>query len=131
MRIRIAATSPKNWTHSRVSFWNVKTIDEFEELFVRDEMLIINELRVVISNFVKHNKYIATFNVEHVEMEPELEGEGMCPYRYTHLLMLEALGKHKAPDGRRSFHNIKIAHIPDDYDPLKNPNAEYLRRAGQ
>ena len=128
MKIRIATTMPIQPFRDD-PIWNARTIDEFVELFVRGNMLIIGELQVQISNFTKHNEYIATFNVEHVEMEPDIKDAGMCPYRYTHLEMLLALDAYNAPPNRRSRHNIKISHIPDDYNPLKNPRAEAARRS--
>ena len=107
MKIRIAVTSPIRPFRDHPT-WNVRNIDEFVSLFVRGDKLVIGELQVQISNFTKHNEYIATFNVEHVEMEQDLKDEGMCSYRYVHLRMWESLGSHNAPSDRWSRHNIKV-----------------------
>ena len=45
-----------------VSIWNVSGIDEFVERFVHDGNLLINEYRLPISNFVKHDEQTATFD---------------------------------------------------------------------
>jgi len=64
MKIRIATTT------LRVSYkpihgiviWNVMTIAEFSERFVRGNQLVIGELRLPIIDFVQHNEYIATLD---------------------------------------------------------------------
>ena len=114
MKIRIATTSPRNYTCPGITIWNVGSINEFVDRFVREGQLVIgnpNSLGVTmpIRNFVTHNKYIATFETE-------------CPLEDC-IYILAALCEVDAPDDRAAFHNIKVDAIPDDYDPLKNPIA--------
>ena len=121
MRIRIATTSPRNEVPGFTT-WNVRSVDEFVERFVRDGMLVIGNpaslgITMPIRNFVAHNKYIATFDTA-------------CPLEDC-IFILGALCEVDVPNAGAAFHNINVDAIPDDYDPLKNPNAEYLRRAGQ
>ena len=55
MKIRIATTMPIQPFRDD-PIWNARTIDEFVELFVRENMLIIGDLQIQISNFVKHSE---------------------------------------------------------------------------
>ena len=119
MKIRIATTSPRNYTCPGITIWNVRSIDEFVDRFVREDQLVIGNLglsdslgiKMPIRNFTAHNKYIATS-----ETERPLE---------DYIFILGTLSEVDAPD-RCAFHNINV--VPDDYDPLKNPKAEAARR---
>jgi len=128
MKIRIAITSPRGYSIPGYAIWDVNSIDEFKELFIKDNTLVVDELKITIGNLQKHNEYVATFNIEHVDMPDELKEDGMCPYRYAYLELIQAFLAHNAPEGRAALHNIKIESIPDDYDPLKSPRAEATRR---
>jgi len=119
MKIRIATTSPKNWTHPSITAWSVKTIDEFVERFVRGDRLVIgkpdrNGVETLMRNFVVHNDYIATF-------ETDDHPRALCAE------IILALSGVDAPVGKAAFHNVNVDVIPQDYDPLKNPRAEAAR----
>jgi len=118
MKIKITIRPPRGWTLPGCTIWDVRSIDEFVEMFVRGDKLVIDELQVTIRNFVKHNDRIAAFNVENVLMPPELEAEQMCPYRYIRLEIVQAFSSRCAPEGRTAIHNIKTDIIQDDNDSL-------------
>jgi hypothetical protein len=109
MKIRVATTSPL-LPMKGYAIWNVRSIDEFAEKFIKGDMLIIGEYTTSIYNFEKHNKYIATFNV--IDNAFIVSAD-----------MMLALCDVDAPENRAAFHNIKLDVIDDDQNPLLNPNA--------
>ena len=123
MKIRIATTSPRNYTAPGFTIWNVQSIDEFVDRFMQNDQLVIGDaddpdgvgVRVPVRNFVVHNKYIATFETQH-------------PLEYSILIMCALCSVDASADGA-AFHNIKVDVIPAEQDPLKNPKAEASRRA--
>jgi hypothetical protein len=76
----------------------VSGIDEFVERFVQDDNLIINDYRLPISNFIKHNDRIATF-------------DGINWFDFGEIgLALDVFG---------GLNNIRVGSIKDDQDPLE------------
>ena len=81
----------------------VKTIAEFEERFIKDGQVVINDVHVPISDFTMYGKYIATFRTE-------------CP-PFDSVVILGALYEIGI------VHNVHVDVIADDADPLVNPRA--------
>ena len=96
-RIRVAITKARKPIPSvpSVRIWNVGGIDEFVEQFVRSDSLVINDYRLPIRNFIKHDERTATF-------------DGMNWFDF---------GEIECALAEFGLHNIKVNPIDDNQDP--------------
>ena len=95
--------------------WSLENIDEFAVKFVRDDMLVIGDYSLPISNFLTHGRHIGTFEVADCS-------------RFVSFDIGMALSNIDAPPNRSALYNIQMLPIPVDNNPFEGRMAEERRR---
>ena len=121
MKIRVEITPPRDYDCPGLTIWNIRSIDEFSNRFIRDSALVIGDsdknrwdylkddipdnfgVNIPISTFKKHSEHIATFDTDNP---------------HDIICIICALSAIDAPEGSSAIHNIKVDTIDEDQDPL-------------